>query len=469
MRHPGEVKRIERVRLYPTQRQARRLAFMLGVTRELYNALLEERREAYRRRGIVVTSRQQYAEITTLRKPRERLDLRLAAVYRECEDAVLHRLDLAFAAFFRRIKRGETPGYPRYKSRSRWMQLEFPHGERALKFNPAQTRVVIPGVGAVRLRKGRSVPIFGRAWLVCKNERWYACFECERAIRPLPRSERVTGIDRGVRVLAASSDGHLIDNKAFGERNRRRITQHQRRLEELTQRDAAGRVRNWHDPQRKAAALRLAHAREREANRRRDCLHKAALEIVSSVGVIGLEALNLRALTRSAKGSIEQPGRNVAAKAALNRRMLDAGFGQLHRLIAEKVEETARRLVLVDPRFSSQECSRCGHVAAKSRRRRRFVCVRCGFTCHADVNAALVIRGRAQLGARRMPDAGAEPVYAVGHRVGHSQRNQNARPYAVGQLLRHYRVVGRSFDRFDVRRDHACCRPRTSEELSRWR
>jgi putative transposase len=90
--------------------------------------------------------------------------------------------------------------------------------------------------------------------------------------------------------------------------------------------------------------------------------------------------------------------------------MLDAGFGQLHRLIAEKAEEAARHVVLVDARFSSQECSRCGHVAAKNRRRRRFVCVRCGFTCHADVNAALVIRGRAQLRALRMPDAGAEPV-----------------------------------------------------------
>jgi putative transposase len=91
-------------------------------------------------------------------------------------------------------------------------------------------------------------------------------------------------------------------------------------------------------------------------------------------------------MTRSAKGSIEEPGGNVSAKAALNRRMRDAGFGQLHRLIAEKAEEAARRVVLVDAR------------------------VQCGFSCHADVNAALVIRGRAQLCAERMPDAGADPV-----------------------------------------------------------
>jgi hypothetical protein len=94
--------------------------------------------------------------------------------------------------------------------------------------------------------------------------------------------------------------------------------------------------------------------------------------------------------------TLEKPGRNVAAKAGLNRRLSDSGFGLLARLIAEKAAEAARRLVWVDPRFSSQGCSRCGHRAKESRRRRRFVCVACGFTTHADVNTALVIRRRAE-------------------------------------------------------------------------
>jgi putative transposase len=400
------VKRIERVRLYPTAHQVERLTFALDVTRELYNALLEERREAYRRRGIVLSGKAQSRELTALRKD----DARVAAVYRECEDAVLHRLDLAFNAFFRRLKRGEEAGFPRFKPARRWVQLEFPHGNRALKFDGQQRRVTIPGIGAVRLRKGRSVPEFGRAWIVCKNERWYACFECERAVRPLSKCETIVGIDRGVHVLAATSDGRLVTNRAFGERNRRCIARHQRALEACTVRDAAGRVRNRHDAQRQAAALRLARAKEREANRRRDYLHKQAREIVNAAGTIALEALNLRAMTRSAKGTLANPGSHVRAKAALNRRILDSGFGQLERAIAEKAEEAARVVVRVDARFSSQECSRCGHVARGSRRRRRFCCVRCRFTTHADVNAALVIRGRAQLRALRMPDAGVEPV-----------------------------------------------------------
>src|SRR5579864_6970828 len=127
---------MHRVRLYPTPSQRARLGFMLVVTRELYNALLDERRYAWTARRLRVTSKMQYAELTALRAE----DARIAAVYRECQDAVLHRLDLAFAAFFRRVKNGEAPGYPRFKPASRWHQLEFPHGDRALKLDERQSR-----------------------------------------------------------------------------------------------------------------------------------------------------------------------------------------------------------------------------------------------------------------------------------------------------------------------------------------
>jgi putative transposase len=148
---------------------------------------------------------------------------------------------------------------------------------------------------------------------------------------------------------------------------------------------------------------RLARAKEREANARLDALHKASRAIVDSADVIGAEKLNLRGMTRSAKGTIQKPGKNVAAKAGLNRALLDAGFGILRRLIGEKAESAVRRVVDVDARYSSQECSSCGTIAAKSRRRRRFVCIACGFARHADLNAALVIRGRAQLALTSEP------------------------------------------------------------------
>ena len=389
---------MHRVRLYPSCAQEARLRFMLDVTRLLYNALLEQRRWLWLSRRLRILSALQYAELTGLRAD----DPRFRAVYRECLDAVLHRLELAFAAFFRRLRRGETPGYPRFKAASQWHQLEFPHGNRALKLlGKRQDRLRIPGVGSVPLRKGRPIPQYGRAFVVVKNGNWYAVFECRREPQPLPKTGMTIGVDRGVHVLAATSEGVLIRNERAQERRARIVAGHQRVLEAVTVRDAKRRCLNWRDPLRKAAALRLARAKEHEANLRLDTLHKAALQIVRSADVIGLEALNLRAMTRSARGTLERPGRNVAAKRGLNRVVLDAGFGILSRLIREKAAWAGREVISVDSRYSSQTCGQCSHVAAESRRRRRFWCVACGFRVHADVNAALEIRRRVQFGAHK--------------------------------------------------------------------
>jgi putative transposase len=379
------MKRIERIRLYPTPHQGAHLAFMLDVTRQFYNALLEQRRDAYRKRGVSLSARQQYKEITALREG----DSRIRGVYRECLDAALHRLELAYRAFFRRVKQGKKPGFPRFKSFRRWEQLEFSHGDRALVFEPNQRRVRIPGAGWVKNRKGRTVPPYGRAWVVRKNDRWYACFECERAAASVsPRISGVIGIDRGVHVLAATSDGRLFANPCPLGRLSTMLGRCQR---------AVARKKRGGKNRRKAVGL-LARLHERIVNIRRDALHKLSRRIVDTPpSVIALEHLRVSAMTRSAKGTLTDPGRNVRAKSGLNRVVLDASFGLLRQMIESKVEETGIVVVAVDPKYSSQTCSRCGHVAAESRRRRRFACIACGFTVHADVNAALEIRRRAQL------------------------------------------------------------------------
>jgi transposase len=117
-----------------------------------------------------------------------------------------------------------------------------------------------------------------------------------------------------------------------------------------------------------------------------------------------------RTTTRSARRPVTNPGRNVAAKSGLNRVILDAGFGILSRLIREKAEYAAREVIAVDSRYSSQTCGRCLHVLAESRRRRRFRCVACGWTCHADVAAALEIRRRAELRPKSEPSRAGTPL-----------------------------------------------------------
>jgi putative transposase len=220
----------------------------------------------------------------------------------------------------------------------------------------------------------------------------------------------VVGVDRGVRVLAATSDGELIPNPRVADRLRSRVERHQQKLERLSQRDAGGRVLNRQDPTRLAAAMRLARAKEREANARRDHLHKVALDLVRRNDRIALERLELRSMTHSAKGTVEEPGSRVRQKAGLNRSLLDAGFGMLATLIREKAGYAARDVVTVAARYSSQTCAACGHVAKESREGAHFACVRCGHQADADVNASQVILLRAQSAPTSEPHAGDEPV-----------------------------------------------------------
>jgi putative transposase len=183
------------------------------------STMLQQRRDSWTTRRIPYTSKQQYAEITELRA----CDPSFAAVYRKCLDATLHRLDLAFAAFFRRVKSGEEPGYPRFKS-----------GRRRNQIGDDQRPVYIPGVGRVRLRKGRYVPEFGRAFVVTKNGRWYAIFEAHRHAARRNRTGVHIVIDRGIRVLAALSDGTKIANIRPGSARRVVVERHAQKLDTLT-------------------------------------------------------------------------------------------------------------------------------------------------------------------------------------------------------------------------------------------
>lgn len=394
--------------MYPTKRQQRRLEFTLDVTRELYNALLEQRRECYRRRRLVITTIQQYHEITAIRNEDGYFGRRLRAVYRECLDGVLHRIDLAFTAYFNRLRSSDTAGYPRYKSASRWSQIAYCHGNRALVFDADQQHLRVPGIGRLRVRRGRSVPTFGRAWLACKNGRWYAVFECEREQQGSSNSQNMIGIDRGIRVLIACSDGTKIPNPRFAQRNAA-VIQHERALHAATLWGRDGKAANRCDRERCKAARRLSRARERERNARRDYLHKCTRALVRVYAIIALEKLNLRRMTRSARGTDECPGRNVRAKAGLNRAMLDASFGLCRSMIVAKAEEAGRRIIEVNPKYTSQTCSACLYRSPMSRLRERFVCVACGYCDDADVNAARVIMIRAQSALRSEPDPGAEP------------------------------------------------------------
>jgi putative transposase len=391
------MKRIERVKLYPTPCQQARLHACLDVCRDLYNAALQQRRDAWRSRHLRIDRKRQYAELTELRKA----DSRMASVYRELQDSALHKLDLAFTAFFARCKKGEKAGYPRFRSARRYNTLEFPHGNRALMCNASQTKLKVPGVGSVRLRRGRTVPTFGRAMLVRSPRGWYALFECERAATPLPSTGKAAGVDVGVAAFYATSDGHLEPNLRFGKQK----AAHVARLQRVVAKRLRGSSRT------RKAVRALARAQDRLRWTRRDWHHKTARKLVSAYDAIAFEKLPVRSMTRSAKGSIEAPGTNVKQKSGLNRAILDAGWAQFAKIVVDKAEEAGRQVVFVDPKYTSQTCSWCGHVDAASRcSQMTFACVSCGYALHADVNAAVNILKRAKLSPAGRGAVLADPI-----------------------------------------------------------
>jgi transposase len=239
-------------------------------------------------------------------------------------------------------------------------------------------QVWVPKAGWVRFRWSRSVPPGAKSYRVTMDRagRWHIAFAVIPAPVPAPGNAQTVGIDRGVAVSAALSTGELLHAPALTARERTRLRRLQRSLARAKRgSNRRGRVRHA-----------IARLRARETDRRKDWAEKASTGIARRFDVIRVEDLQITNMTRSAKGTRENPGRNVRAKAGLNRGILGSGWGLLVRRLEDKAPG---RVEKIRPAFTSQRCSACGHVDAKSRESQaRFVCTACGFALHADVNAA---------------------------------------------------------------------------------
>jgi putative transposase len=239
-------------------------------------------------------------------------------------------------------------------------------------------QVWVPKAGWVRFRWSRAVPTDVKSYRVTLDRagRWHIAFAAIPAPVPAPGYDKVVGIDLGVVVSAALSTGELLHVPGLTWREQTRL----RRLERKLARAKRGSAR------RKKVRLAIARLRVRETDRRKDWAEKKTTDIAQRFDLIKVEDLRIKNMTQSAKGTRENPGRNVRQKAGLNRGILRSGWGLLVRRLEEKAPGRVER---INPRFTSQRCSACGLVDAKSRKSQaRFVCTACGYACHADVNAA---------------------------------------------------------------------------------
>jgi putative transposase len=239
-------------------------------------------------------------------------------------------------------------------------------------------QVWVPKAGWVRFRWSRAVPPGVKSYRVTMDRagRWHVAFAAIPDPVSAPGNGQVVGIDRGVAVSAALSTGELLHTPGMTARERKRLLRLERRLARAQR--GSNRCRR--------VRLAIARLKARQTDQRKDWVEKVSTEIVRRFDLIRVEDLQIANMTRSAKGTRENPGRNVRAKAGLNLGILASGWGLLVRRLEDKAPG---RVEKIKPAFTSQRCSACGHVDANSRESQaRFACTACGFAGHADVNAA---------------------------------------------------------------------------------
>jgi putative transposase len=217
----------------------------------------------------------------------------------------------------------------------------------------------------------------------------------------LPPTGKMIGIDLGVEVLAATSEGTLHENP-----------RHRRDLAPMLARAQQERARHSRGSSRyRRSSRELTRLKATEANRRKDALHKLSRRLVNENDLIVHEDLKIKNMCRSARGTLENPGTKVACKSGLNDAIMDAGWARLISMLNYKAADAGRKIIAVNPRHTSQRCSACGHVARENRDKQKFACVSCGFTEHADINAARnILRAGLAHGGSGARLANAEPV-----------------------------------------------------------
>jgi putative transposase len=351
------MRRTFKYRLYPTRVQEVALAGQLREACRLYNAALQERRDAWRTARHSVNYYEQANQLRAIRAAGH-LDL---ANFSACQD-VLRRVDKTFAAFFRRLKAGQTPGYPRFKSHRRYDSLTWPsYGDGCRLLDSG--RLYLQAFGRVKVKLHRPVDGMIKTVTVKREAgRWYVCFSVECAAAPLPASTEAVGIDVGLTSFAVLSDGTVIDNPRYARQAQARVR--------IAQRKVARRRKGGHG--RRAAVQLLQRAHAHIVNQRTDFHHQTARALVNRYGLIAVEDLNVKGLAGS----------------MLAKSVHDAGWGQFLRRIDDKAASAGRQYVQVNPAGTTQRCSGCQTVVPKSLSQRWHSCSACGLSLSRDENAA---------------------------------------------------------------------------------
>jgi putative transposase len=386
--------------LYPTRRQQRLLSEQLEELRWLWNTLLAERKQAWEERQESIDYHDQKAELPSLKA-----DLRpgLKQVHSQVAQDVALRLKNAMDAFFRRLKAGETPGYPRFRGKGRYDSLTYPQWENGVKLSASGKRLLLSKVGDVKIIVHRPLEGTPKTATIRRTStgKWFVTISCEWDPIPLPATGRQVGIDVGLATFATRPDGETIANPRFFRCEERALAKAQRQRQlavdahKATRAGVTERVKQAHpelnetdlwqavsqDPEERAAWRHrqkrrrvVARTHERTRWKREDFAHQQSRRLVNEFDVIAVEDLSVT--------SMIQNGR-------LAKSIQDAAWGRFATLIACKAAWADRRYIAVNPAHTSQDCSGCGNRKSDlTLAEQVFRCVCCGLVIDRDLNAS---------------------------------------------------------------------------------
>jgi putative transposase len=353
------VHKTYKYKLKPTPEQERMLERTLILCRHVYNAAVGERREAWRLRGVSVSYYQQKAELPGIKEAMPEY----AEVHSQVLQDVVLRVDRAFEAFFRRIREGQTPGYPRFHGRDRYNSLTYPQFGNGTTLDNGF--LVLSKIGRIAVRWSRPIEGMPKTVTISREaDGWYVCFSCaDVPMQPLPATGQETGIDLGIEAFATLSDGTRIFHPGWYRKAERALKTAHRRV---------SRRKRGSNRRRKAVTL-LAKAHQTVRRQRQDFHHKTALQLVRANDVIYHENL--------------QPA-NMVKNHHLAKSITDAGWGAFLTILMYKAAWAGRRVIGINPAYTSQVCSGCGVVVQKGLSVRWHACPDCGTSLHRDHNAA---------------------------------------------------------------------------------
>jgi putative transposase len=353
------IHRSFKFKLKPTPEQERVLERTLMLCRHVYNAAIGERHEAYRMRGISVTYYQQKAELPGIKEAMPEY----GSIHSQVLQDVVLRVERAFQLFFRRVQNGETPGYPRFQGRNRFNSFTYPQFDNGARLDNGC--LVLSKIGRIAVRWSR--PIEGTPKTITLSREvngWYVCILCaDVPMQPLEPTGQETGVDLGIESFATLADGTMIHNPRCYRKAERRLKTAQRRV---------SRRKKGSNRRRKAVKL-LAKAHQQVRCQRQDFQHKTALHPVRQFDTIYHEHLQVATMVKNHH---------------LAKSISDAGWRGFLTILTFKAACAGKRVVAVNPAYTSQNRSGCGVVVKKGLSVRWHSCPDCGTSLHRDHNAA---------------------------------------------------------------------------------